>query len=100
MKITWKILAIKATEGLITQAKYQAVATEKDLEVATEGFWHFKSPKLTVPFDQVTEEMMVEWINAESEQAVEKRLKEQLKSLATQQTTPLPWMRQVFKPEI
>jgi hypothetical protein len=100
LKITWKILAIKATDGLITEAKYEAVATEKDMEVATEGYWHFKSPKLAVPFDQVTEEMMVEWINAESEQAVEKRLKEQLKSLALQQTTPLPWMPQVFKPEI
>jgi hypothetical protein len=100
LKITWKILAIKATEGLITEAKYQAVATEKDLEVATEGYWYFKSPKLTVAFDQVTEEMIVKWINDQSEMAIEKRLSEQLKNLAAQQTTPLPWMPQVFKPEI
>jgi hypothetical protein len=43
--------------------------------------------------------MMVEWINAESENAIEKRLAEQLKNLAAQQEIPLPWMPQVFTPK-
>jgi hypothetical protein len=99
LKITWKILGIKATDGLITQARYEARVTEKDLAVDTEGYWFFKNAKLVVPFDDVTEEMMVEWINAESENAIEKRLAEQLKNLAAQQEIPLPWMPQVFTPK-
>lgn len=93
-------MGIKATDGLITQAKYQAVATEKDLFVDTEGYWFFKEPKLVIPFEEVTEAMMIDWINQETNKAVEKRLAEQLKSLAVQQTVPLPWMPQVFTPEL
>ena len=100
MKTTWKILSVKAQDGLITQAKYEAVATEKDLAVATEGTWFFREPKMTVPFAQVTEEMMVGWIKAETDGMIEKRLTEQLKSLAAQQETPLPWAPQVFTPKI
>ena len=104
MKITWNIKGIKAQDGLITQAKYEAVATEKDLVVDTEGTWFFREPKMTVPFAKVTEEMIVDWIKAETEEnkknIIEKRLIEQLKALAAQQDTPLPWAPQVFKPKI
>lgn len=100
MKITWKILSIKAQDGLITQAKYEAVATEKDLAVDTEGTWFFREPKMTVPFAKVTEEMIVGWIKDETDGIIEKRLTEQLKALAAQQDTPLPWAPQVFKPKI
>lgn len=104
MKITWKIVSVKAQDGLITQAKYEAVATEKDLIVDTEGTWFFREPKMTVPFAEVTEEMIVGWIKAETDDngksIIEKRLIEQLKAVAAQQETPLPWMPQVFTPKI
>lgn len=100
MKITWKILSIKAQDGLITQAKYEAVATEKDLAVDTEGTWFFREPKMTVPFAKVTEEMIAGWIKDETDGIIEKRLIEQLKALAAQQDTPLPWAPQVFKPKV
>ena len=100
MKITWKIKGIKAQDGLITQAMYEAVATEKDLAVDTEGTWLFREPKMTVPFAKVTEVMIVDWIKAETDGMIEKRLIEQLKALAAQQETPLPWAPQVFKPKI
>lgn len=104
MKTTWSILAVKANDGLITEAKYQAVAKNKDFEVATEGNWRFQEPKLSVAFADVTEEMIVGWIKAEAvidgKNIIEKRLTEQLNSLDAQQTTPLPWAPQVFTPEI
>lgn len=104
MKITWKIKSIKAQDGLITQAMYEAVATEKDLTVDTEGTWFFREPKLNVPFAEVTEEMIVGWIKSETDEdgksIIEKRLTEQLKALGQQQDIPLPWAPQVFKPKI
>ena len=103
MKITWSILAVKATEGLITEAKYLVTAKDGDLEVASEGNWFFRNPKLFIPFDDVTEPIVIGWIKAETMQnktnIVELRLSEQLSSLATQQSTPLPWMPQVFTPK-
>lgn len=104
MKTTWLILAVQATDGLITQAKYYVVAKSGDYEVATEGNWFFQEPKITVPFEKVTEDMIVKWIKSQTmvdgKNIIESRLAEQLSSLAAQQKTQLPWMPQVFTPEI
>jgi hypothetical protein len=102
---TWKILGIDSTEkGLITQAKYFATVSDKNLVVETEGFWAFQEPKLNVAFENVTEEMIVAWIRVETMKdganMIEKRLDEQLDALKKQRVTPLPWAPQVFTPEI
>jgi hypothetical protein len=104
LKVTWTIKGIKAIDGLITQATYYAVANDQDLTVDTEGTWFFLDPKINVPFSDVTEGKIVEWIKSETSEngqsMIEKRLAEQLKALAMQQTTPMPWLPQVFTPEI
>jgi hypothetical protein len=100
LNYTWKILSIKAKEGLITQAQYHARVAEKDMAVETEGTWFFKGQRLVVPFNKVTEDLVVEWINTESDGIIEKRMAVQLKNLAERNSTPLPWMPQVFKPKI
>lgn len=96
----WKILEIKADDGLITQAKY--FVSHQGVE--TEGYWTFREPKLAVPFADVTEEMIVAWIQAETTEGkvnmIEKRLADQAEALKKEQETPLPWMPQVFTPEI
>lgn len=96
----WKILGIKADGDLITQAKY--FVSHQGVE--TEGYWTFREPKLTVPFADVTEEMIVAWIQAETTEGkvnmIEQRLADQAAALAKECETPLPWMPQVFTPEI
>ena len=96
----WKITGITADGDLITQAKY--FVSHQGVE--TEGYWTFREPKLQVKFEDVTEDMIVKWIKAETmadgKNIIETRLAEQLTSLAAQQKTPLPWMPQVFTPEI
>lgn len=102
---TWKILGIDSPDGeLITRAKYFASVSDKDLVVETEGFWTFQEPKLNVAFADVTEDMMVAWIKAETMQEganmIEKRLNEQLAALKAQRVTPLPWAPQTFTPDL
>ena len=96
----WKILGIKADGDLITQAKY--FVSHQGVE--TEGYWTFREPKLTVPFADVTEEMIVAWIQAETTEdkvnMIEQRLAEQAAALKKERETPLPWMPQVFTPEL
>ena len=101
----WKIKGVTADEsGLITQAHYFASIETIDGRVETEGNWYFNEPKLNIPFDLVTEENVIEWIQKEAtqngENSVELRLNEQLEALATQRTTVAPWMPQVFTPQI
>ena len=96
---TWKILDVDATDGLITQAKYH-VRTET---VETEGYWKFGDPVLRVPFEQVTEEKVIEWVRQDSMQEgkniIECRLEEQVIALNKQKVIP-PWLPQVFTPNL
>jgi hypothetical protein len=95
--ITWKILGIQADGELVTQARYFASITENDFLVETEGNWFFSNPKLTVPFVDVTEDIILSWID---KTGIEARLAEQLAELKKQKVTVLPWLPQTFTPEI
>ena len=103
MEITWKISEISAENGLITHAKYFVTATEDEKKVETEGNWWFQNPEIKVPFEQVTEQMVAQWIEAETMKdgvnIITSRLQEQLKYLEKQAVIP-PWMPQVFTPNI
>jgi hypothetical protein len=99
LNYTWKILSIKAKDGLITQAQYHARAAQDDMAVETEGTWFFKGQRLVVPFEKVTEEMIVGWIKDECDGLIEARMAQQLKNLAERDETPLPWAPQVFTPK-
>ena len=104
MNYDWKILEIQADDGLITAAKYHITATEKDLSVQTEGYWRFFGKTATVKFADVTENMVIDWIEKETSQdgkcAIKARLAEQLESLKNEQKTSLPWMPQTFTPNL
>jgi len=96
----WSITETQAQDGLILCAKYHVTAKEDDLSVETEGYWTFDSPKLSISFDQVTEEMIVAWIEKETMRdgvcIIKSRLQEQLDSLSKSQFTPPPWQPQTF----
>ena len=90
----WKILEIQADGDLITGARYFCVKNS----VETEGWWKFAEPKLTVPFADVTEEMVIGWVTADIGAQVEARLDAQ--AAATQRVVVAPWLPQVFTPSI
>ena len=100
----WSITGTQAQDGLILCVKYHVTAKEDDLSVETEGYWMFDSPKLSVPFDQVTKEMIVAWIEKETMRdgvcVIKSRLQEQLDSLSKSQFTPPPWQPQTFTVEM
>jgi hypothetical protein len=119
MNFAWQILDIEATNGLITQAKYLVTVKNDKTEVSTEGWWHFKDPKLVIPFVDVTEENVISWIEAEAAQPtnclmydgttridsthkITARLEEQLQVLTERANNKvvMPWLPQVFTPEI
>lgn len=101
----WTILDVTANElGLITSAKYKASISDNKTTIETEGNCFFQEPKLNIPFEEVTEENVVEWVKKETTQyeqnSVEYGLNEQLKLLASQRDTVAPWLPQVFTPNI
>jgi hypothetical protein len=104
METIWDIKDISAIDGLITQVRYYVSASQGSYNVDTEGCWEFRDPKMVVPFNEVTKEMIVEWVKGQTMQdgqnMVESRLLEQIESLKETQKINLPWLPQVFTPEI
>lgn len=102
MNYVWKIIDIYADDGKITSAKYFCSVTEGANTVETEGYWNFPEAG-TVPFEEVTEEMIAKWVEDSSvvdgKNIIKSRLVEQLESLQ-KQPVPAPWMPQVFTPNL
>jgi hypothetical protein len=96
----WKILEIKADGDLITAARYFCAESMGDNTVETEGWWHFAEPKLTIPFAEVSEELVVGWVTDAIGKQVKARLSEQLATLESQKSVVAPWLPQVFTPSI
>jgi hypothetical protein len=104
MKFDWKITDISAANDVITSAKYHVTATEGDVVVETEGFWTFAEPEGKVPFLDVTEEMVIGWIQNEAmrdgKHLITSRLEEQVNALLAYSVVVPPWMPQKFTPNI
>jgi hypothetical protein len=101
MKFLWKILELKGDEKAIVQAKYFLSLVEDDLRIDTEGYFDFDPSNATVPTSQVTEEMVVNWIDQGTTQngvsSIKSRLIEQLDSVKKQQKIALPWKPPTFR---
>jgi len=103
MTYTWKILDIYADAGKITSVKYACSLSNGKDTIDTEGYWGFPDGEVKVPFEEVTEEMIVDWIVESStvndQNIIKSRLEEQLLSLKNK-PVPAPWLPQVFTPEL
>ena len=97
--MTWKILEVYADGDLITSAKYHCSMSDGDKTVETEGYWSFAEPKLNVPFLEVTEDMIAQWIEdsstIEGVNIIKSRLQEQLQTLQIKPVVA-PWLPQTF----
>jgi len=101
MRFVWKISELKGNDKAITQAKYLVSLIEDDLRIESEGYWDFDSEQATIPTAQVTEEMVIHWIDQGTTQdgvsSIKSRLIEQLDSVKKQQEIALPWKPPTFR---
>jgi hypothetical protein len=103
-QFSWRIEGISAIDGVITHAKYRCIASEDSKSVETEGNWWFQDLSSKIPFDQVTESTVVQWIENESMQfgknLIKSRLEEQLALLEKSKSVAPPWKPPVFTVEL
>ena len=104
MDYNWKILEVFAKDEVITGAKYHLIGTEDDISVESEGNWYFDCPTAKVPYLEVTEDMICQWIEADAvvdgKNHIKMGIEKQVEALKSHKPVPAPWLPQVFKPEI
>ena len=104
MNYEWKILEVFAKDNVITGCRYHLTGTEDDISVETEGNYYFNEPAEKVPFLEVTEELMAQWLEKEAIRDgvnhIVDNVKKQIEALKSHKATPAPWLPQIFKPEI
>ena len=100
MNFVWDITDAPSTDGLITSASYTVTLNDDQYSVSSEGHWKFDSPVMTTPYDQVTKEMIVKWLEDSStvdgSSSIKSNLEKQINALKNPQRTGLPWMPGTF----
>jgi hypothetical protein len=101
---TWKLVEVTAEEGLITHAYYHVTATDGENSVETEGNYYFKGKEIKIPYEEVREQTILDWIDKETTvdevSSIKSRLDEQLLELKKEKTVGFPWLANVFTPNI
>jgi len=99
----WRINEIEAQDGVITAVKYHISHVENDQLVESEGNWTFRKPHEDVPFDTVTEELVISWLQEDEiingNPVISGRILEQHNELAKEKVVA-PWKPQIFIPNI
>jgi hypothetical protein len=99
----WRIDEIETQDGVITAVKYHISHVENEQLVEAEGNWTFRKPHSDVPFESITEELVISWIQEDEiidgNPVISGRILEQHKELAKEKVVA-PWKPQIFIPNI
>jgi DUF971 family protein len=97
---TWKILNISAEGELITHAFYKALANVEDHVVEVYGNHWFSDKTIKIPFDDVKEQDVIDWVRLETsvgeKNLIELDLLNQLEALKLEEID-LPWLPKKFR---
>ena len=98
MNYKWTILEVFAQDEVITGAKYHLIGIDNDISVETEGNFYFDCPVAKVPFAEVTEEMLIEWIEDAAIQNgvnhIKTCIENQINALKLYKSATTPWLLQ------
>lgn len=90
---TWKILELFSDcKGV----KYYVSANNGKNTVETEGNYWFPEGKINIPFEQIKEENLIDWIDKEE---VKFNLTAQLQALDSDKKVEFPWLAGTFTPQ-
>jgi hypothetical protein len=98
---TWEIKKIFSKDELIIGVQYKLLGNDQSSIIETEGTYLFNDPVLNVPFLEVTEEMVIDWIEKETiingQSHIKSGIEKQFNELKNIEVVA-PWLPQVFTP--
>jgi len=101
--MNWKITDITVENNVLIAAHYFASLSDDKNTVETQGEWTFLEPRNKVPFNELEERFVVQWIEEEASKdgsnIIKSNLEQQLQALNSEKSI-LPWVKPTFKPNI
>jgi hypothetical protein len=95
----WKILEITSEAKSV---HYYLSATDGKNTVETEGNHTFSDGLVNLPFDQIKETNLIDWLNTDTTKdgvnEIKLNLENQLKALESNQKVSFPWLADTFTP--
>ena len=100
----WTLKEVTSENDLITHAYYHVSVTDGENTVETEGNHYFKGNEIKVPYAEVREKTILDWINDETTidevSSIKSHLDAQLLELKKDKKVGFPWLANTFKPNI
>lgn len=100
----WSISKVTSEGDLITHAYYHVEATDGENTVNTEGNFYFTGKNVFIPYKDVREKTIIDWIDTETTKdgvsSIKSRLDQQLLDLKSEKKEEFPWLANTFKPNI
>ena len=91
---TWKILDLFAEAKGV---KFLASITDGKNIIENEGNYWFPEGKVNLPFDQIKEQNLIDWIDKD---AIESNLQAQLQAINSNKKIEFPWLADTFTPNL
>jgi hypothetical protein len=100
----WKLIEVTAENDLVTHVYYHVTATDGENSVETEGNHYFKGKEAVIPYAEIREQTILNWINEETTvgevSSIKSCLDKQLLELKKDKTVGFPWLSNTFTPNI
>ena len=96
----WKILEVTSINEVLTHARYCVTATDNIHSVESEGNYFFNEKQIDIPFTDLKESNITQWIDNETTidgvSKIKSNLDNQLAILNTSSKKDLPWLADTY----
>ena len=96
----WKILEITSIDEVLTHVSYRITASDTINSVISEGNYFFNEKQIDIPFADLKESNITQWIDNETTidgiSKIKSNLDNQLAILNTSSKKALPWLADTY----
>ena len=96
----WKILEVTSIDEVLTHVSYRITATDTINFVISEGNYFFNEKQINIPFAELKESNITQWIDNETTidgiSKIKSNLDNQLAILNTSSKKDLPWLADTY----
>ena len=96
----WKILEVTSIDEVLTHVSYRITATDTINSVISEGNYFFDEKQIDIPFADLKESNITQWIDNETTidgvSKIKLNLDNQLAILNTSSKKDLPWLADTY----